>query len=124
MNLQLRTISEWCLGVANRAASTNIAPQSSGGLSTNIGATALVTLTLPSSAATLIGSRHKFFRVENFPFRIQPDGAAANAIILAAGKQPDNNYVELGAVGSSIELVLNSQGDWMALYENGTITPE
>ena len=37
---------------------------------------------------------------------------------------PDDNYVELGTVGSSIRLVANTQGDWMAVNESGTVTPE
>jgi hypothetical protein len=65
------------------------------------------TATATVSAATLLGGT-----------------ASVSAIIVAAGKQADGNYVELGAVGSSIKLVINSQGDWMAVYENGTITPE
>lgn len=124
LNLQLLALSEWRLNVANRTADLTLAAQASGGVTTNIGATGLVTVTLPPSGSIPAGWRQKFYRVEDFPFRVQPDAVAANAIILAAGKQPDNNFVELGAVGSSIELMLNSQGDFMAIYENGTITPE
>jgi len=123
-NLQAGTLSDWRLNVGNLTVDASPPAQATGGLNTNIGAAGLVTVTLPPSTAILPGARFKFYRVENFPFRIQPDQVAANAIILAAGKQPDNNYVELGAVGSSIELVLNSQGDFMAVYENGTVTPE
>ena len=243
LNMQNRAIIQFYRSIGNRTANTALITQNTGNLYTNIGATGLITVTMPSSASTGVGTVYKFYRVENFGLRVQPnrtaatgtitnatnfldtetvtidakvytfqttltnvdgnvqiggtvalshenlrrainlDGVAgtnyaaamtlhptvsatdtatttdltaktlgtggnsialaeatatatlsgatlsggttaANAIIVAAGKQADGNYVELGAVGSSIELVLNSQGDWMAVYENGTITPE
>jgi len=242
LNLQETILSQWLVGLTNRTADATLATQSTGSITTNIGAAGTVTVMLPSSPG--VGHHYTFYRVDNFAFRIQPfagtatgiltlsanvsntetitidakvytfltvlaagDGnvligaaatdsidnliaaitlgagsgslydaattlhptvtaaagagdtmdataktagtggnaiattetsatgswatatllggtASVSAIIVAAGKQVDGNYVELGAVGSSIKLVNNSQGDWMAVYENGTITPE
>ena len=240
LNLQETILSQWLVGLTNRTADATLATQSTGSITTNIGAAGTVTVMLPSSPG--VGHHYTFYRVDNFAFRIQPfagtatgtitnatnfldtetvtidakvytfqtaltnvDGnvliggtvaishanlrkainldptagteyalamtlhptvsatdtatttdltaktagtggnsialaeatatatvsaatllggtASVSAIIVAAGKQVDGNYVELGAVGSSIKLVNNSQGDWMAVYENGTITP-
>ena len=121
INFQTSVLLEYRTNVANSAATGNITTAGTGSVYTNIGATGTIVLTLPAAAT---GWTYTFYRVADFAMRIQPLQAAGSAIIVAAGKQADDNYVELGAVGSSIKLVCNSQGDWMAVSENGTITPE
>lgn len=121
-NFQTRRIDNFRINTGNYTTDATLGQQDTGALLTNIGASGLVTLTLPSAPSE--GMNYIIYRVENFALRVQPTPAESNAIIIAAGKQADDNYIELGAVGSCVELIANTSGDWMAVYENGIITPE
>tara|TARA_R100001244_G_scaffold25113_2_gene25463 strand:+ start:115795 stop:116439 length:645 start_codon:yes stop_codon:yes gene_type:complete len=121
-NFQTRRIDNFRLNTTNFTADGTVNVQDTGAVLTNIGAAGTVTITLPSGPSE--GQNFTIYRVDNQILRVQPTASESNAIIVAAGKQVDDNYIELGAVGSCIKLVCNTQGDWMAVYENGTITPE
>lgn len=90
----------------------------SGGVHSNLGATGLVTLTLPSSAN--VGTEFTFSVQTAYELRIEPGEAAIRDDSgVTAGK-----YKSADAVGECIRLVADSNGDWITIAKNGTWTEE
>ena len=90
----------------------------SGSVHTNLGATGLVTLTLPASAAA--GTRFTFAVQAVQQFRVNPGTAASRD---NSGQTPDT-YKWADAIGESITLVADSNGDWVTTAKNGTWSQE
>ncbi len=85
----------------------------SGSVHTNLGASSTVTLTLPASAAG--GTTFTFAVQANQQLRIEP---GANAIRDDSG-YTTGKYKWADAVGESITLIADSNGDWVTIAKNG-----
>jgi hypothetical protein len=90
----------------------------SGSVHTNLGATGVVTLTLPSAAVQ--GTTFAFGVQSAHELRIAP-GAAA---IRDDSGQTAGKYKSASAIGASLTLVADSNGDWTTIAKNGTWTQE
>lgn len=90
----------------------------SGSVHTNLGATGAVKLTLPASAAA--GTVFTFAVQAAQQFRIDPD----TATIRDDSGQTADKYKWADAIGESITLVADSNGDWVTAGKNGTWTEE
>lgn len=92
----------------------------SGSLHTNLGAGAAVTLTLPQDA--LAGDFFDFAVMAVQQLRIDP--GAAGGIYINGAKQTDDLYVWADDEAESVRMVADGNGDWVALFANGTWTVE
>ena len=90
----------------------------SGSVHTNLGAAGAVTLTLPASADE--GCMFEFAVQAAQELRIDP-GAAT---IRDDSGQTADKYKSANAIGESIMLVADSNGDWATVAKNGTWTEE
>ena len=90
----------------------------SGSVHTNLGATGIVTLTLPASA--LAGTVFTFAVQAAQQLRIEP-GAAT---IRDDSGQTAGKYKVADAIGESLTLIADSNGNWVTLAKNGTWTEE
>lgn len=90
----------------------------SGSVHTNLGATATVKLTLPSSAPK--GTIFSFAVQAEQELRVDP-GAAA---IRDDSGQTADKYKSANTIGASITLVADSNGDWATLAKNGSWSEE
>ncbi len=90
----------------------------SGSIHTNLGATATVTLTLPASAPA--GTEFSFAVQAAQELRIDPGTAA----IRDDSGQTADKYKSANAIGASLTLVADSNGDWVTIAKNGTWTEE
>ncbi len=90
----------------------------SGSVHTNLGATGIVTLTLPTSAPE--GTVFTFAVQTTQELRIDP-GAAA---IRDNSGQTANKYKSADAIGECLTVVADSNGDWATTAKNGTWTEE
>jgi len=90
----------------------------SGSIHSNLGATATVTLTLPSSASA--GTVYNFAVQAAQELRIDPGTAA----IRDDSGQTADKYKSANAVGACLKLVADSAGDWVTIAKNGTWTEE
>jgi hypothetical protein len=90
----------------------------SGSIHTNLGATGAVTFTLPTSAAQ--GTEFTFAVQAAQELRIEPGTAA----IRNSSGQTAGQYKSASAIGASITLVADANGDWDATAEAGTWTQE
>jgi hypothetical protein len=90
----------------------------SGSIHTNLGATGMVTLTLPASA--LVGTQFTFAVQAAQQLRVDPGAAAIRD---DSGQTPDK-YKSANAIGASIELIADENGDWVTVAKNGTWTEE
>ncbi len=108
----------------NLTAATTLKQKDEGGLYTNLGATGTVPVTLPTNAAP--GTVFKFRTLAAQAFQIKPGaGNAIHALIGAAyGKQADAKYIEGGAVGEHVDLMADSNGDWVATNQSGAWAAE
>ena len=88
--------------------------EESGSVHTNLGATSTVTFTLPASAAE--GTTFTFAVQASQELRIDP-GAAA---IRDDSGQTTGKYKAADAIGESITLVADSNGDWATVAKHGT----
>jgi hypothetical protein len=84
----------------------------------NLGATGIVTLTLPASAPA--GTVFSFAVQAAYELRIDP-GAAA---IRDNSGQTADKYKSADTVGASLSLIADSAGDWATINKNGTWTEE
>ncbi|MHC4084454.1 MAG: hypothetical protein ACYSU3_06705 [Planctomycetota bacterium] len=92
--------------------------EESGSAHTNLGATATVTLTLPASVPE--GTIFNFAVQAVQELRVDP-GAAA---IRDDSGQTSGKYKAADAVGECLELVADSNGDWVTIAKYGTWTEE
>jgi len=90
----------------------------SGSVHTNLGATGTVTLTLPASAPQ--GSVFTFAVQAAQELRVDPGTAA----IRDDSGTTSDKYKVADAVGESLTVVADSNGDWVTIAKNGTWTEE
>jgi hypothetical protein len=90
----------------------------SGSIHTNLGAAGTITLTLPEAAAE--GSEFGFAVQEARELRVDP---GATAIRDSSG-QTAGKYKSAAAIGASLTLVADSNGDWVTIAKTGTWTEE
>jgi hypothetical protein len=90
----------------------------SGSFHTNLGATSTVTLTLPASAQA--GTVFYFAVQAAQELRIDP----GSATIRDDSGQTAGKYKSADAVGESLSLVADTNGDWVTIAKNGSWTEE
>jgi hypothetical protein len=90
----------------------------SGSIHTNLGASGLVTLTLPASADE--GTVFCFAVQSANELRIEPGSAA----IRDTSGQAAGKYKSADAIGESITLVADANGDWVTIAKNGNWTEQ
>lgn len=90
----------------------------SGSLHTNLGATGTVTLALPAMPTE--GTEFTFAVQVGHELRVDP-GAA---MIRDDSGQTADKYKSANAIGASLTLVADSNGDWATVGKNGTWTEE
>ena len=90
----------------------------SGSAHTNLGATEVVTLTLPASAGA--GTEFTFAVQAGYQLRIEPGSAA----IRDSSGQTAGKYKWADGVGNCIRLVADENGDWVTVSKSGTWTEE
>ena len=90
----------------------------SGSVHSNLGATGIVTLTLPASATA--GTQFTFAVQATQQLRIDP----GTATIRDNCGQTADKYKWADAVGESLTLVADSNGDWVTVAKNGTWSEE
>jgi hypothetical protein len=113
----------WAAGGIRRAieahtADRTLAAAESGSIHTNLGAAGTITLTLPEAAAE--GSEFGFAVQEARELRVDP---GATAIRDSSG-QTAGKYKSAAAIGASLTLVADSNGDWVTIAKTGTWTEE
>jgi hypothetical protein len=92
--------------------------EESGSVHTNLGATATVTLTLPSSAPE--GTVFTFAVQAAQELRVDP----GSVTIRGDSGQTAGKYKAADAVGESLILIADSNGDWATIAKHGTWTEE
>jgi len=90
----------------------------SGGVHTNLGATATVTLTLPASAPA--GTVIHFAVQAAQELRIDP----GSATIRDDSGQTAGKYKSASAIGAGLCIVADDNGDWATIAKNGTWTEQ
>jgi hypothetical protein len=90
----------------------------SGSVHTNLGATATVTLTLPSSATA--GTVYHFAVQAAQELRIDP----GLVTIRDDSGQTAGKYKSADAIGESLSIVADTNGDWTTIAKNGSWTEE
>jgi hypothetical protein len=90
----------------------------SGGIHSNLGATATLTLTLPSSAPE--GTVFTFAVQAAQELRVDPQDAS----IRDDSGQTADKYKSANTIGASITLVADSNGDWATVAKNGSWSEE
>ena len=95
-----------------------LAASESGSVHTNLGATQTVTLTLPASPSA--GTQFTFAVQAAYELRVDPGLAA----IRDDSGQTADKYKSASAVGASLTLVADANGDWATVAKNGTWTEE
>ena len=90
----------------------------SGSIHSNLGATGVVTFTLPDSAPA--GTVFSFAVQAAYELRIDP----GTAIIRDDSGQTADKYKSANAIGASLCLIADSAGDWATIAKNGTWTEE
>ena len=90
----------------------------SGSIHTNLGATGTITLTLPASATA--GTVFTFAVQAAQQLRVDPGTATIRD---NSGQTPDK-YKWADAVGESLTLVADANGDWVTIAKNGTWSEE
>jgi hypothetical protein len=96
---------------------TLTAPES-GSVHTNLGASAIVTLTLPTSALT--GTVFSFAVQAAQQLRIDPGTAA----IRDDSGQTADKYKSANTIGASLTIISDSAGNWATIAKNGTWSEE
>lgn len=91
-----------------------LAAVESGGVHTNLGATAVVTLSLPADPPQ--GTQFSFGVQAAQELRIDP----GSATIRDDSGQTPGKYKSAGAVGAALTLVADANGDWATIAKNGT----
>jgi hypothetical protein len=92
--------------------------QESGSIHSNLGATEVVTLTLPALAAE--GTVFEFAVQAAYELRIDPGTAA----IRDSSGQTADKYKSANAIGACIKLVADTNRNWITVARNGTWTEE
>ncbi len=92
--------------------------EESGSVHTNLGATGTITLTLPASATA--GTVFTFAVQAAQQLRVDPGAATIRD---NCGQTPDK-YKWADAVGESLTLIADANGDWVTIAKNGTWSEE
>lgn len=95
-----------------------LGPAESGSVHTNLGAAGVVTFTLPASSPQ--GVTFTFAVQTALELRVDPGAAAIRD---DSGQAPDK-YRSASAIGASLTLVADANGDWATIARNGTWTQE
>ena len=95
-----------------------LSSEESGTVHTNLGATGVVTLTLP--AAPPQGTVFTFAVQEAAELRIDPGTATIRD---DSGQTPDK-YKSANTIGASLTIIADANGDWATIAKNGTWTEE
>ncbi len=90
----------------------------SGSIHTNLGASDVVTLTLPASAQA--GTEFTFAVQAAYELRVDP----GSATIRDDSGQTADKYKSADAIGECITLAADANGDWVTVAKNGTWTEE
>ncbi len=90
----------------------------SGSVHTNLGATGIVTLTLPASAAA--GTVFNFAVQAAQELRVEP----GSATIRDDSGQAEDKYKACSTIGACLTLIADSNGDWETIGKNGTWSEE
>lgn len=90
----------------------------SGSVHTNLGATATVVITLPSSATE--GTVFTFAVQAAYELRVDPGTAA----IRDDSGQTADKYKSADAIGESLTIIADSNSDWVTIAKNGTWSEE
>ena len=101
------------LTVENHTADDLLTEAESGSVHTNVGALSTVTLTLPANASA--GTNFRFCVQTAQQLRIDPGSAA----ILDDAMSSSGTYIMADTVGECLQLVANSNGDWMTMAKSG-----
>ena len=99
-------------------ASDVLAAAESGSVHTNLGAAGTMTLTLPSAAPQ--GTVFTFAVQSAYELRVTPGTAA----IRDDSGQTAGKYKSAAAIGASLTLAADANGDWATIAKNGTWTQE
>ncbi len=117
------TLVKWNYGsgghrelIEHHAANDTLTILELGTVHTNLGAGDTITLTLPQDAVK--GSSFEFVVMTAQQLRVDP--GAAGAVYINGAKQTDDKYVWADDEGESVKLVADGNGDWIALYTQGT----
>lgn len=92
-----------------------------GSIHTNLGEDGAMTLTLPQDATA--GCLFFFVVMTAQELRIDP-GAAGKILGCLALTPVDDEYITANAVGESLMLVADGNGDWITLFATGTWTEQ
>ena len=87
----------------------------SGGVYSNLGASAAVTYTLPQTA--LKGHSYSFMVQAQQTLLVSP--GAAGAFYHAGAKQADNTALRAGSIGATITVVCDGNSDWLVVAQKG-----
>lgn len=98
------------------SATHNLTQYQAGTILTNLGSGGLVVANLPQTVKA--GSPYKFVLMEANEMRIDP--GAAGAIYINGAKQADNAYISADAIGESVEVIADGNGDWPSINAIGT----
>ncbi|MBN1805314.1 MAG: hypothetical protein JW837_08695 [Sedimentisphaerales bacterium] len=104
--------------VEAHSTSDTLTASESGSIHSNLGATAVVTLTLPDSASA--GTIFSFAVQAAYELRIDP----GTATIRDDCGQTADKYKSASAVGASLCLAADSGGNWATIAKNGTWTQQ
>lgn len=104
--------------IEEHTASDTLTVPESGSTHTNLAATGAVTLTLPASAPQ--GTAFAFAVQVAQEIRVDPGTAA----IRDSSGQTANKYKSANAIGAGLQLVADSNGDWMVTAKSGNWTEE
>ncbi len=114
----LRIGSRGPVGLApiwHHAANFTLLAAQSGTVHTNLGASGVVTATLPQSPPA--GTTFQFVCMADQPLRLEP--GAAGGIYIKGAKQADNKYVSVTDIGDFVHLIADRNGDWVAVASIG-----
>jgi hypothetical protein len=104
--------------IESHTSNDTLTESESGSVHTNLGATSVVTLTLPGTAAA--GTTFTFAVQSAQQLRVDPGAATIRD---NSGQTPDK-YKWADAVGESLTLVADANGDWVTIAKNGTWSEE
>jgi len=97
------------------ATSFSVTVGQSGKTFTNLGASGVVTASLPATPPE--GVNYRFVCVADQELRIDP--GASSGIYIKGGKQGDGKYVSITDIGDFIHLAADATGDWVAVASIG-----
>jgi hypothetical protein len=100
----------------HHASSDNVSFLESGLIYTNLGAGGTIVFNLPQSAPK--GTYFDFVLMVAQILRIDP--GAGGGIYINGAKQTDDHYIWADDEGESLRTISDGNGDWVALYTQGT----